>query len=68
MMAIVESFKHWHHYLEGSRHPIEVWSDHQNLQGFMKINGRQARWLIYLSPYNFTIRHRPSLVDAHAGS
>jgi hypothetical protein len=36
MMAIVESFRHWRHYLDGSRHPIEVWSDHQNLQGFMK--------------------------------
>jgi RNase H-like domain found in reverse transcriptase len=65
-MAIVESFKHWRHYLEGSRHPIEVWSDHQNLQGFMKqpkINGRQARWLIYLSPYDFTIRHRPGKLN-----
>ena len=61
MMAIVESFRHWRHYLDGSRHPIEVWSDHQNLQGFMKqpkINGRQARWLIYLSPYDFTIPSR----------
>ena len=28
LMAIVESFKHWRHYLEGSRHTIEVWSDH----------------------------------------
>jgi RNase H-like domain found in reverse transcriptase len=63
MMAIVESFKHWRHYLEESR---EVWSDHQNLQGFMKqpkINGRQARWLIYLSPYDFTIRHRPGKLN-----
>ena len=32
-----------------------------NLQGFMKqprINGRRARWLIYLTPYDFIIRHR----------
>jgi hypothetical protein len=62
LMAIVECFKHWRHYLEGSLHSIEVWSDHHNLQGFMKqprINGRQARWLVYLTPYDFTIYHRP---------
>ena len=62
MMAIVECFKHWRHYLEGSQHPVEVWTDHQNLQSFMKqprLNGRQARWLVYLTPYDFIIRHRP---------
>jgi hypothetical protein len=69
-MAIVECFKHWRHYLEGSRHTIEVWSDHQNLQGFMKqprINGRQARWLVYLTPYDFVIKHRPGLLNPADG-
>src|SRR6266487_5388324 len=45
LMAIVECFKHWRYYLDSSRHTIEVWSDYQNLQGFMKqprVNGRQA--------------------------
>ena len=58
LMAIVECFKHWRHYLEGTRHTIEVWSDHMNLQSFIRqprINGRQARWLIYLTPYDFII-------------
>ena len=35
-----------------------------NLQSFMqqpRINGRQARWLIYLTPYDFIIRHQPEL-------
>ena len=70
LMAIVECFKHWRHYLEGSRHTIEVWSDHQNLQGFMrqpKINGRQARWLVYLTPYDFIIKHRPGLLNPADG-
>jgi hypothetical protein len=69
-MAIVESFKHWRHYLEGTQHTIEVWSDHQNLQGFMrqpKINGRQARWLVYLTPYDFVIKHRPGLLNPADG-
>jgi hypothetical protein len=70
LMAIVECFKHWRHYLDGSGHTIEVWSDHQNLQGFMKqprINGRQARWLVYLTPYDFVIKHRPGLLNPADG-
>lgn len=70
LMAIVECFKHWRHYLEGSQHTIEVWSDHQNLQGFMKqprINSRQARWLVYLTPYDFIIKHRPGISNPADG-
>ena len=43
ILAIVEVFKHWRHYLEGSKYPIEVLIDHHNLQAFMKqpkVNGR----------------------------
>ena len=36
MYSIVEAFRHWRHYLEGSIHTIEVWTDYQNLQAFMK--------------------------------
>lgn len=53
LFAIVYSFKHWRHYLEGSVHPIEVLSDHGNLRTFMKqpkLNGRQARWCMLFSP------------------
>ena len=31
LLAIVEVFKHWQHYLEGSRYPVIVKSDHANL-------------------------------------
>lgn len=61
LFAIVYSFKHWRHYLEGSIHPIEVFSDHSNLQTFMKqpkLNGRQARWCLSLTPFDFVIKHR----------
>lgn len=61
LFAIVYSFKHWRHYLEGSIHPVEVLSDHANLRTFMKqpkLNGRQARWCMFLSPFDFVIRHR----------
>lgn len=62
LLAIVESIKHWRHYLEGAEHAFEVLTDHSNLVGFYKqkaLNGRQARWAIALSAYDFTIHHRP---------
>lgn len=61
LYAIVWSFKHWRQYLEGSRYRVEVLSDHNNLKLFMqqpKINGRQARWCLYLTPFDFVILHR----------
>lgn len=32
MLAIIEAFKEWRHFLEGLPEPFEIWSDHQNLQ------------------------------------
>lgn len=61
LFAIVESFKHWRHYIEGVANPVEVLSDHLNLQTFMRqprLNGRQARWCMFLSPFHFIIKHR----------
>jgi len=36
--------------------------DHKNLQYFMssqKLNHRQARWALYLSRFNFVLKHVP---------
>src|SRR5258705_7661882 len=30
LLAIVWALDAWHHYLEGSSHPIDIWSDHKN--------------------------------------
>jgi hypothetical protein len=60
LMAIVMSFRHWRHYLEGAQ-DVEVFSDHENLKRFMSqtsLNGRQARWLLQLVPYDFRIFYR----------
>ena len=62
MLAIVESMRHWRHYLEGSRHPIQVFSDHKNLITFMStkvLNRRQARWAELLADYDFVLIHTP---------
>ena len=36
LLAIFEAFKIWQHYLEGSASPIDVVTDHKNLEYFSK--------------------------------
>jgi len=41
---------------------FEIWTDHKNLEYFMKaqkLNKRQARWALYLSRFNFMLKHVP---------
>jgi hypothetical protein len=62
MLAIIRALEEWRHYLEGARHPVEIWTDHKNLEYFLvaqKLNRRQARWSLYLSRFDFTLHHRP---------
>jgi hypothetical protein len=62
MLAIIRGLEEWRHYLEGARHPVEIWTDHKNLEYFrvaQKLNHRQARWSLYLSRFNFTLHHKP---------
>ena len=62
LLAIIAAFKNWRHYLEGSQYPVQVWSDHANLQYFMMtklLNQHQTRWVEALSAYNFVLSHCP---------
>jgi RNase H-like domain found in reverse transcriptase len=62
LLAIVEMFKRWRHYLQEVEQTTEVWYDHNNLKYFMAttvLNGRQARWALDLSKYDFEIKYRP---------
>ena len=62
LLAIVDSFQEWRHFLEGAQHPVTVYTDHKNLEYFMSakvLNRRQARWSISLSRFNFVITYRP---------
>ena len=62
LLAIFDAFKLWWHYLEGSTYPIDVVTDHKNLEYFstMKIlSQHQAHWSEFLSGFNMVIRFRP---------
>ena len=48
--------------MEGARFKFEIWTDHKNLEYFMKaqkLNCRQARWALYLSRFDFTLKYVP---------
>lgn len=61
LLAIVEGFKQYRHYLEGAAQAVQVLTDHNNLRGFMgvkQLSGRQARWATFLASFDFVIEHR----------
>ena len=62
LLAIFDAFRVWRHFLEGSGTPIDVVTDHKNLEYFSTtkvLTHRQARWSEYLSQFNLVIRFRP---------
>ena len=62
MLAVVRCLEAWRHFLEETTIKFEIWTDHKNLEYFMKVqklNRRQARWALYLSRFDFTLKHVP---------
>jgi len=60
MLAVVRCLEAWRHFLEGATVKFKIWTDHKNLEYFMKVqklNWRQARWALYLSRFNFMLKH-----------
>jgi len=60
MLAIIKGLETWRHLLEEAQYKFEIWTDHKNLEYFMKaqkLNQRQARWALYLSRFDFILKH-----------
>ena len=52
LLAIVEAFKTWQHYLEDCKHEVLVLRDYNNLRRFMdmkSLSSKQVRWAQELS-------------------
>jgi len=46
MLAIIRCLEVWRHFLEEAKDQFKIWTDHKNLEYFMKaqkLNQRQAR-------------------------
>jgi len=62
MLAIICALEEWRHFLKGVIHPVEIWTDHKNLEYFMmakKLNHHQAHWFLHLARFNFLLYHYP---------
>ena len=60
MLAVIRELENWKHLLEGAKFKFKVWTDHKNLEYFMKVqklNKKQAWWALYLSRFDFTLKH-----------
>ena len=60
ILAIIRRLESWKYLLEGAQFKFEIWTDHKNLEYFMKaqkLNQRQAQWALYLSRFDFTLKH-----------
>jgi hypothetical protein len=60
LLAVVEAFKEWRVYLEGTKYPVQVYTDHKNLLYWTttkQLNRRQVRWSETLASYTFKINH-----------
>ena len=62
MLAVIRGLENWRYLLKGTRYKFEVWTDYKNLEYFLraqKLNWRQAYWTLYLSRFDFILKHVP---------
>src|SRR5260221_3091172 len=62
MLAIMRALDKWCHFLKGMTEKFKILTDHWNLAYFQdtqKLNHRQVRWSLFLSRFNFSLRHQP---------
>ena len=63
LLAVKLALEEWRHWLEGTKQPFLVWTDHKNLeyiQSAKRLNSRQARWALFLTRFNMSLSYRPS--------
>jgi len=67
LLAIFKALWNWHHYLEGSASPIDIITDHKNLEYFSTskvLSCWQAWWSEFLSQFNLDIHFHPGKLGA----
>ena len=62
LLSVIWVLQEWHHYIQGSKHKMIIYSDHKNFTYFwtaQKLNHRQARWSLLLSEFDIKLIHLP---------
>ncbi|QRW26386.1 Retrotransposable element Tf2 protein [Rhizoctonia solani] len=60
LLAIIKALEEWWIFLESTDKPIQVFTDHRNIEYWMQartFNCRHACWQIFLSNFNFEIHY-----------
>ena len=60
MLAVVRYLEVWRHFLKEITIKFKIWIDYKNLEYFIKaqkLNKRQAKWTLYLSRFDFTLKY-----------
>jgi len=60
MLAVIRCLEVWRHFLKRATEKFKIWTDHKNLEYFMKaqkLNRRQARWALCLSRFSFMLKY-----------
>jgi len=60
ILVVVKCLEVWRHFLERTTTKFKIWTNYKNLKYFMKVqklNRRQVRWTLYLSRFDFILKH-----------
>jgi len=71
ILAIIHALEEWRYFLEGTTHPVEIWTNHKNLEYFMtakKLNHRQACWSLHLARFDFLLHRYPGCTMGKPGA
>ena len=66
---MVAGFKQWRVYVEGARFPVQVFTDHKNLEYFSTArttSRRHSRWAATLAAYDYKITYRKGATNGKA--
>ena len=71
LLAIIEAFKTWYHYLKSYNHKVIIFTDYNNFYHFMNMKSLsfwQVRWAQELFWYHFQINYCQGKVNAAANA
>ena len=63
ILVAIRRLENQRYLLKGTKFKFKVWTDYKNLEYFMevqKLNKRKACWTLYLSRFDFTLKHMPN--------
>jgi len=69
LMAIIKALEEWRPEYEGAAYPLQLISDHKNLEYFMtkkRLNQPQVRWSEFLTQFDCEIVYRPGKSNGKA--